>query len=315
MRALPLRHPFYPLALLIVGTCAFIARSRAFALNPDVAAWGITFDLTITIPLLFWFFVVRPGKAKPLTLAPVFIVGTLLATMLLPKTNQQFVQQLRMLVPLAEIVLVLAFLQRARRMKLEHALAGEGLVAEIIGSELAMLYFAFRGWGKEPEAVDGRPFTVHERSGWSSIVACIIVLIVAEGIGMHFLIGRWNANAAWVWTLMDLWAIVWLLGDYQALRLRRSFIDGDTLHLRYGMRWSVDVPLASIVSVEEVRGEWKKQRGILKVALFDDPKWLITLAAPITAKGMAGLRKEIHGIALLADDDEIGPLLKSYTAA
>lgn len=309
MRALPLRRPFYPLALLVVAVCAFIARSRAFAANPDVVAWGITFDLTITVPLLYWFFVVRTGKARPLSVAPVFIIGTLIATALLPRSNQQFVQQLRLLVPVAEVVLVIAFIQRARRMKLEHALVGEGRVAEIIASEFAMLYYAVRGWGKQPEAVDGRPFTVHERSGWSSIVACIIVLIVAEGIGMHFLIGRWSVRAAWGWTILDLWAIVWLLGDYQALRLRRSSIDGETLHLRYGLRWTVDIPLASIVSVEEVR-DWKNQRGILKVAILDDPKWLITLAEPVTAKGMAGLRKQIHGIALLADDDEIGPLLR-----
>jgi hypothetical protein len=33
------------------------------------------------------------------------------------------------------------------------------------------------------------------------------------------------------------------------------------------------------------------------------PRWLITFDAPVVAHGLAGLRKEIRGIALLPDDD------------
>jgi hypothetical protein len=122
---------------------------------------------------------------------------------------------------------------------------------------------------------------------------------------MHLLLSLWSRAAAWVWTALDLWAVIWLLGDYQALRLRRSSVGGEALHLRYGLRWSVDVPLEAIVAVEPVRAEseWKR-KDVLKVAILDEPRWLISLAEPVVVNGLAGIRKTVRGIALLPDDDE-----------
>jgi len=290
-------------ASTLVALCAGILRSRLFAANPDLAAFGVTFDLTITIPLLYWFFVVRGGKASPLTIAPVFIGGTLLAALLVPRAYQQFLSQLRWIaVPAAEVVLLVA-VARSKSIR--------GRAFELIEAELSMFRYAFLGWREKPAEVEGHPFTVHERSGWPTVLACIIVLIVAEGIGMHLLLSRWTPVAAWIWTGLDLWGIVWLLGDYQALRLRRSSIDGEALHLRYGMRWSVSVPLAKIVSVEEVRAEaeWKR-KDVLKVAMLDEPRWLITFDEPVVVRGLAGLRKSVRAIALLPDDGETISVLR-----
>ncbi|HEU4886697.1 MAG TPA: hypothetical protein VFV49_02340, partial [Thermoanaerobaculia bacterium] len=81
-------------AAIIVGACIIVLRSHAFTAQPDLAAWGVTFDLTISIPLLYWFFVVRSGKARPLTIVPVFLIGTMIATRLIPGSQQQFLRQL-----------------------------------------------------------------------------------------------------------------------------------------------------------------------------------------------------------------------------
>jgi hypothetical protein len=290
-------------ALTVVALCAVILRSRLFATNPDLAAFGVTFDLTITIPLLYWFFVVRGGKASPLSIVPVFIGGTLLAALLVPRAYQQFLSQLKWIaVPAAEVVLLVA-VARSKTMR--------GRLFEVVQSEASMFRYAFLGWREQPAEVEGHAFTVHERSGWSTILACIIVLIVAEGLGMHLLLSRWSTIAAWAWTGFDLWAIVWLLGDYQALRLRRSSIDAEALHLRYGVRWSVSVPLAKIVSVEEVRAEsdWKR-KDVLKVAMLEEPRWLVTFDEPVVVKGLAGLRKTVRALALLPDDDETISVLR-----
>ena len=290
-------------------------------MNREVGAWGVTFDLTITIPLLYWFFVVRPRHARPLTIAPVFVAGTILATFLVPRTEQQFLQSVRTLVvPAAEILLLGALAQRVLRARREwpsegdaytrihaaaRALAGEGRAAEVIASEAALFYYAIFGWTKKPADENGRAFTIHERCGWPSIVVSIIVMIVAESIAMHLLLRRWSPAAAWVWTALDLWAIAWLIGDYHALRLRRSTIDHDFLHIRSGLRWSATVPLTAIESITEIRGEneWKR-KDVLKLAMIDDPRWLITFREPVVCSGLAGIRKTIRAIALLPDDDD-----------
>lgn len=294
---------FFLSALTVIAACTLVLRSRLFAANPDLAAFGVTFDLTITIPLLYWWFVVRSGKASPLTIAPVFVGGTLLAAMLVPRAYQQFLGQLRWFaVPAAEVLLLVA-VARSKTIR--------GRLFEVVQSEAAMFRYAFLGWRDRPEEVEGHAFTMHERSGWATVLACILVLIVAESIGMHLLLAMWTPAAAWIWTAMDLWAVIWLLGDYQALRLRRSSIDGEALHLHYGVRWSVSVPLANIASIEEVRAEqeWKR-KDVLKVAMLEEPRWLITFEEPVVARGLAGLRKTIRAIALLPDDDETISVLR-----
>jgi len=280
-------------ALTLIGASAVIMRSALFQAAPDVAAWGVTFDLAITIPLLYWFLVVRGGKAPAVTIVPVCILGILLATALVPRAQQQFLGQLKLVViPAAELLAVVTLVRPGSR------------VRTIVGSELAMFHYAIFGWRKKPAAVQGHAFTLHERSGWATVLACILVLLVAESIGMHLLLSLWSKPAAWVWTGLDLWAIAWLLGDYQALRLRPSSIDDEALHIRYGVRWNVTVPLTSIVSVEEVHDEstWKRQ-DVLKVAILEEPRWLIRFDRPVVAQGLAGFTKEIHAIALLPDDD------------
>ena len=121
---------------------------------------------------------------------------------------------------------------------------------------------------------------------------------------MHLLLAQWNAKAAWAWTALDLWAAVWLLGDYHALRLKRSYFDGDAFHLQFGVRWSLSIPLANIASIEELHGEWKKRKDVLKIAILDEPRWLLTLREPMTARGLAGIRKTVTALALRPDDDD-----------
>jgi hypothetical protein len=281
-------------ALAVLTACVLVVRSAAFAKNPDVAAWGITFDLTITLPLLYWFFVIRGGVAQPLTVAPVFIAGTLVAALLIPRPHQQFLQQLRWIVVPAAEVLALYGLVRGLRNRTHPVL-------EFARAEAAMFRYAFLGWRMKPER---EGITFHRNAGWGSILACIFVLLAAEGIGMHLLLAQWSAKAAWAWTALDLWAAIWLLGDYHALRLKRSFIDDEAFHLQFGVRWSLTIPLVNIASIEELHGAWKKRKDVLKIAILDEPRWLLTLREPMTARGLAGIRKTVTALALRPDDDD-----------
>lgn len=320
VRSSALPNLFLPSALLVIGACFLVLRSQAFAERPDVLAWAVTFDLTLTVPLLYWLLVVRTGRARAMTVVPVFLVAMMLAAALVPRPQQAFLADLQMLAIPLELLVAGAIVQRIRRAARERStstdpyvrignaarvLFGEGRVAEIVASEITILYYALFTWRRQPEATRGRVITVHERSGWPTVVVCILVLLVAESIGLHLLIQMWSVTAAWIFTGLDVWGMLWLLGDLQALKLRRSAITDDAFELRYGLRWSAIVPRTNIASIDEVRQErdWK-QRDILKVAMLDEPRWLITLREPMQIRGMAGLRKTIRAIAILPDDEE-----------
>jgi hypothetical protein len=307
-------------ALAIVVVCAALVRSHLFRLDPGVASWGVTFDLTITIPAIYWLVVVRSGRARLLTIAPVFVACAAVAAAIVPRDQQAFLHQLRLvaapldIISIALVVRKLVELRRSgtaasedavvRIQRAARAMFGDGLAATALASELSVGYYALFCWRKKLAVPQGaRAVTTHEQSGWGSVVACILVLFASESIGMHLLVQLWSAKAAWIVTALDLYGMLWLIGDYHALRLRPTLIRSDSIEVRHGLRWHVTVDLANIASIEPVACEqqWKR-RKTLKVALLDEPRFIVRLREPVVANGLAGMSKTIDSIAIRPDD-------------
>ena len=292
---------FALIALTIITVCAVIARSQTP--NIDVAAWGVTFDLTLTIPLVWYFVVVRSGAARAVTLIPVFVVCVALAAVVVPRGQQQFLHDLRYLSAPLEIVTLFLLAKRLVKVRdvesATRAMFGNSRAADFVSSELSILWYALFCWRRQP----AEGVTVHKRNGWGTIVACILMMIGFESIGMHLLVQLWSVKAAWIVTALDIYGALWLIGDYHALRLRPTYAAGGVLHLRYGLRWNADIPLDLIEGIDELRSEseWKRQ-GVLKMAMLDEPKFLVRLREPVKVNGLAGIRRTIHAVAILPDD-------------
>jgi hypothetical protein len=313
--ALPLRL-FSLGALGYAAIAILLVRSQVYASHPDVLAWGLTFDIAISIPLIYWFVIVRTGRARPMTLIPLFVVAVAIASRIVPHGQHDFVEQLGYVAAPLDLVTLWMIARRLIRLRREatdegdvparieritHQIFGNGMVAGFVALEVSSFYYGLFCW-KKPAAPG---FSVYQRIGWDTVLACILVLLTAESIAVHLFIQAWSTRAAWVATLLDLYGAIWLIGDYHALRLRPITIDENTLHVRFGSRWSVSIPLQTIAAVEPVRAEsdWKR-KGVLKVAMLDEPCLLVRLSTPATAVGLAGIRKTIDAVAILPDDVE-----------
>ena len=323
---LPPARLFTLAAAAIVTVCATILHTHLFARNPELGAWGVTFDLAITIPLVYYFAVVRTGAAKPITIAPVFVLGGALAARLLPHGQQAFVRELRWVAAPLELVtlaLVGGRLVAMRRagMASDDPLAritaacreifGSSPLATVVAFEVTTAYYGlFAWWKKAPR----EGYSVHERSGWGVIVAGLFLVIAGEGVGMHLLLARSFPRGAWLWTALDLYGALWIFGDYQALRLRRITLDDDALQIRFGLRASAIIPYSAIAAIEPQSGPFEKRKGTLKVSLIDDPRTIIRLREPMTIQFIAGIRKTIDTVAILADDDAFEAGLRSRMA-
>lgn len=282
-------------AVVIALTCVVILRSVAFARQPDVLAWAVTFDLTITIPFLYSLLIIGSGAARAITIVPVFAVCATFAAIVLPRGYQQTLHEMRFVVAPLEVLTIVLLVRNAPHTP----------VARFAASEITILRYAIFGWrGATDVPRDARSFTVHERSGWTSVMAVLAFLIVAESVGLHLLLQLWRPRVAWFVTALDAYGLLWLFGDFNALRLRPSYIANDVLHLRYGLRWSVAVPRAAIATLRRAAGEadWKR-KGVLKVAMLAEPRYVLELREPLVAQGLAGIRKTIDRIAILPDDD------------
>jgi hypothetical protein len=307
---------FFLAALTIVLMATTAVRSAAFAQHPDVLAWGLTFDLTLTIPLLHYVLLVRRGYARPATTAIVFIACSMLAARIIPRSQHDFLEDLGALIVAIEVTLVSLVVLRVAALRRETrggdatarieraclALFGETRVALIVASEISVLYYALCTWRMRPQR-DARTVTFHQRIGWGSILACILVLLTAESIGLHLFIQMKSVLAAWIITSLDIWGALWLLGDYQALRLRPTVVEDDFLRLRFGLRWQADIPRANVASVERIstEEEWKR-RDVLKVAILEAPTHLVVLREPVVVRGLAGMTKTVRAVAILPDD-------------
>jgi hypothetical protein len=309
-----------PYSILFLGAggfallAALVVRTQTFAAHPDVVAWGFTFDLTISLPFLWWLFAVRSGRASVVTLIPIFLLGLAAAARIIPPAQHTFVDQLRFVaapLDLVTMALVIRRVARIRRVessgdpldRIERACAelfGRGVAARAVAFEIATFYYAFSGWRKP--APPG--FTVHQRSGWGTVAGVFIFLIAIESVCLHLIVQLWSVKAAWIVTTLDIYGALWLIGDYHALRLRPTRIEDDTLIISYGLRWHAAIPLAAISAIEPVRSEadWKR-KGVLKVAILDEPRLMIRFRSPQTVHGLAGLTRRIDAVAILADDD------------
>ncbi|HXH41272.1 MAG TPA: hypothetical protein VNN08_21775 [Thermoanaerobaculia bacterium] len=307
----------YPLLFLGAGglaaLAAVIVRTQIYAAHPDVLAWAFTCDLTISLPLLWWLFAVKTGRAGAVTLIPIFVIGVAAAARIIPAAQHGFVDQLRYIAAPLDLVTIALIARRVARIRhvegsgdpidrIERACAElfGNRAGRIVAFEISMFYYALFGWRKRAPL----GFTVHQRNNWATLVGVLVFLIGVESVAAHLVIQLWSVKAAWIMTTLDLYTLLWLLGDYQALRLRPTRIDGSTLVLNYGLRWRAAIPLAAVTAIEPVRneGDWKR-KSVLKVAMLDEPRLLIRLATPLTAHGLAGMTRTIDAVAMLADDD------------
>ena len=315
----------FPLAALsIVALCLTVARSALFAESPGIGALGVTFDLAVTIPFLYWLCVVRPGRAPAITLVPVVLVGLFATRMVVPAEHREILAPLPLLALPLELLAAGAIVVRARRALVRvRGLAsppsgwlerlevgareafGESRAIDVLVSELAFVRYAVLGWGRAAEAPPGATaFSYHRERGWGAVLAALLLLLAAEGTVAHLLLAQWSPVVAWIWTGLDLYAVLWLLGDMNGLRLRPVLLWPDRLEVRFGLRWRATIPLDRIARVERLAADpedWKR-KGSLKLALLDPPDLKITFAEPVVFHGPVGLRRRVSRLGLLVDD-------------
>jgi hypothetical protein len=311
----PLPAAFWASAGLVAAVCAAIVRTPLFDRAPDVGAFGVTFDLCVTIPLLYYVLVVRRG-AHPATLIPVFGGGMLLARLIVPRGNQEFLRALAPLASLLELVLFAVVLGRARRVsrvlrtaeaadpveKIRiscEAIFGAGRLAGFLSAEIAILWYALFSWRRRSE----KGVTFYRATGWPTVLAVLFLLIAAEGFGAHVLLSKWSVRAAWTFTALDLYSVLWLLGDFQALRLRPATFDGKALRLRFGMRWSAEIEASNILSVTRIApGTFPKAPDTLRFSMLDEPRYAIAFREPVPLRGIAGFERRVRAVGVLPDD-------------
>ena len=311
---------FLPMAAALYAFCILSLHSQAFALRPDLISGAVTFDFTVSVPFLYWWFMVRKARWPALSILPVLVLCLLIASLLLPAEHRQPLRLAQYLVVFAELAALAAVTAKAvgatrayrsrvqagggdddpvelLRFSLRQALPVER-VADVVADELALLYYALFSWRRRvtPRA-DEVAFSYHRESGYGSLLLTFTFVAAMELVGAHFLVSAWwGHRAAWVLTGLSLYGLVWLLGFYQAVRLRPVTVGSDSLRVRVGLRWSVRVPFDQIEAVLQPAADQAHQRGgdYLRAVALGEPQFILRLREPLTAHGLYGTSRRVR---------------------
>jgi hypothetical protein len=169
------------------------------------------------------------------------------------------------------------------------------LLARFFATEITIFYYALAGWLKRTPP----GFTAHRVNHYPTIMGVLLFIGVVETSAVHVLVARASPVAAWVLTGLSLYALIWILGDFQALRLVPTVVGDTAVHVRVGLRWRVDIPRDKIRSVVPMASA---EGGGLKAVTLGIPNVGLETSEPLEARGPFGIRRRFERIALTLDD-------------
>jgi hypothetical protein len=306
----------YAAALLVVARMPRAAR-------PEVLAGAVLVDLVVVVPLVYYLLFLR-GRKWPVGLVPVFLLSLVGASLVLPGDNRQLLSRVRLLALPAELGLVGLLLWRVRRVfaglgaggaetdvldRLDQSFCrvlSNRRLASALAYEVSVLYYGLFCWRRRPARADGHSFSYHRTSGYGALILTLIMVSAVEIVGMHLLVRLWSGTVAWLLTALGVYAVLWMAGDYQAVRLRPVVAADDALLVRVGLRWSVPIPYALIEQVQP-RGKEslsKRTPGYLRASLLTEPRMILVLRGAVRARGPYGLEKEVRRVGLAVDETD-----------
>lgn len=313
---------FLGIAALVLAVEAAVSARISTSAMPRVLAAAVALDLAVFLPALYWFGFARHKGWPWVTTLPVFVLGLVAATGLLPAEQRSVLRPLELLAIPAELGLVGYVVWKVRAgFKARKAAADAGtddlldalrigfrkalevrLPAEALASEVALFGYAL-GFGKRPTRDDAREFTVHKEVGYGAVLFALGMAMVAELAAVHVLLMRWSPLAAWIHVGLSLYGMLWLVGDFRALSARPVRWTGDGLELRVGLRWSLEIPQDEIRSLTRRRPADPLPEGPdhLTARVLGDPNFLLELHHPVEARGLYGLRKRVRTVAFRVD--------------
>lgn len=316
--ALPLYLGIYA---SVMAFLLWLIQSDHFLANADSLALGITLDLTLTLPLLYYL-IARKSSLPREGIIPVIVLSYFIATGFLPLEHQGWLSIVEMIIIPLELAIIffvgrkihktIGLLRSSGQYSnvgfLEHA--GEMVarefsqkrVAAILATEVSLFYYAFAGWREEIEMKKGLTgYTSYKKSGYKAVMGIVIILVVVESVAAHLFLAHWSNVLPWLVHFIGAYGLLFVIADYNALRLRPAYIIDKTLYLRLGLRWSAAIPLHEIEHIQQSRKPLEKDSGHLDMTLLGTPNLILTLKAPVLVSGFYGITRRPSKIQIQID--------------
>ncbi|MCZ8495130.1 beta-carotene 15,15'-monooxygenase [Priestia megaterium] len=177
----------------------------------------------------------------------------------------------------------------------------------ILCSEMLMFYYAFGTWKKKPND-EANTFTLYKRSSFVTFQIMIIHAIVIETLGLHWLLHNTSMTLSIVLLVLNIYSIVFFIGDIQALRLNPLRVDDDRLYISFGLAKRIEIPFRDIAEIVEDAHilQQKVPNTTIEFIARDfetvHPDLLLILKSPVEATLFMCIKKKYKQVAIRVDN-------------
>ncbi|WP_298418347.1 hypothetical protein [uncultured Kordia sp.] len=309
-----------PIALL--ATLILFVKSAYFLADSDILSLGVTLDLLLTIPFVY-FLLIRKTNIPKTTIVPMMVLGLLVGMYILPEGNQLYLQLFKTwFLPIIELSIATFIILKVRKAILIHKKQKDRSVdfftalkktcAEILPkplvipfvTEISVFYYGFFYWKRRKLAKN--EFSYHKESGSVALFFVLILLIGIEITPIHHLLAKWSTIAAWILTILSIYSGFQVFGYAKSLMKRPIEITKDTLILHYGIMHEAEIPLSEIKEIKLFKKSFTKEDNILHFALLgelESHNILIETHTKQILHGLFGIKKPFTKLALHVDKD------------
>ena len=299
----------------------FVTKSNIFSTNPDTLSIGVTVDLLITVPLVY-FLLIRKTNIPKTTVVAFLIVGIIVCSLILPTENQYYLSLFKTWVlPVVELSIISFVIINVRkgikRYKLHktesfdfyttlkstcYEILPKGAVIPVV-TEIAVFYYGFVHWKKIK--LKDNEFTYHKDSGTVTLLIAIICIVAIETITLHILLAKWNTTVAWILTFLSIYSGIQMFGFMKSMFKRPISIENDKLFLRYGIMNETTIDLADIDSIEISSKDIELNTETRKLSFLgelESHNVVIRLKKENTLIGLFGMKRTYRNLALHVDN-------------
>ncbi|WP_336775518.1 hypothetical protein [Paenibacillus sp. MMO-58] len=182
---------------------------------------------------------------------------------------------------------------------------GKGLLLEIVMAEINVLHYSILVWfRKSGEEERQGAFSYHKTSQIQIFVVVFSILILAEGLFVHFLLAQWNGAAAWIFTILNLYALLYMIGLYNSVRFKPHLIKDDILMIYLGFQYYIKTEISNINSMKKAvdTGLSIPKDTCHAMLRIDPPQVELALKEPVLMKASYGRSKYVKTIIFRADE-------------
>jgi hypothetical protein len=270
-----------------------------------VVPWAVLFDLLVTLPAAYAWFVLRPARRPLSELLPACLLALACARLVLGGSPRLRLPLLAAGAAL-ELGVLAMFVQASRR-----ALQGGGdlvwraqrarqPLVRMLGLELCVLHYALIApFRRALPPADAKVF--RNAAAPRQLLVALALISLLEAVGLHVVVYAYTPRLAWAVLALSVYGLLWLIAAHQALGARPVLVHRDRIELRMSLLYSASIPCAAVSGIGpcETHG---REPGVVRLSLGARPNVLLQTSQPIAIHGPLGRIQHATRIAFYVEE-------------